>query len=101
MPDDSAWNEMLVEKKVTYHIEFDGRLCSSLRTSRPESTSRRVRGTSHRRPLSACSKWCGNDVVPFAPLRLRFMSTRPSPEGSGCNAMLRTVLVCWRRCARR
>ena len=25
MPDDSA-NETLVEKKVTYHIEFDGRL---------------------------------------------------------------------------
>ena len=25
MPDDSAWNETL-EKKLTYHIEFDGRL---------------------------------------------------------------------------
>ena len=26
MPDDSAWNETLVQKKVMYHIEFDGRL---------------------------------------------------------------------------
>ena len=26
MPDDSAWNETLVQEKVMYHIEFDGRL---------------------------------------------------------------------------
>ena len=26
MPDDRVWNEMLIEKKVMYHIEFDGRL---------------------------------------------------------------------------
>ena len=26
MADDSTWNETLVEEKVTYHIEFDGRL---------------------------------------------------------------------------
>ena len=25
MPDESTWNETLVEKRVTYHIEFDGR----------------------------------------------------------------------------
>ncbi len=26
MPGDRAWNETLVEKKVTYYIEFEGRL---------------------------------------------------------------------------
>ncbi|MDE3001304.1 MAG: hypothetical protein OXU79_19685 [Gemmatimonadota bacterium] len=26
MTDDSRWNETLVEEKVPYHIEFDGRL---------------------------------------------------------------------------
>ena len=26
MPEDRAWNETLIEKKVTYHIEFDRRL---------------------------------------------------------------------------
>ena len=26
MSEDTAWNETLVEKKVTYHIELDGRL---------------------------------------------------------------------------
>ncbi len=26
MPDDRAWNEKLIQKNVTYHIEFDGRL---------------------------------------------------------------------------
>ena len=26
MSEDSTWNETLVEKKVTYHIEFEGRL---------------------------------------------------------------------------
>ena len=26
MADDGRWNETLVKKKVTYHIEFDGRL---------------------------------------------------------------------------
>ena len=26
MPDESVWNETLVEKTVTYHIEVDGRL---------------------------------------------------------------------------
>ena len=26
MSEDSAWNETLEEKKVTYHIEFEGRL---------------------------------------------------------------------------
>ena len=26
MPDDRAWNEKLIKKNVTYHIEFDGRL---------------------------------------------------------------------------
>ena len=25
MPDDEAWNETLIEKTVTYHIEIDGR----------------------------------------------------------------------------
>ena len=25
MPEDSTWNETLVEKRVTYHIEFNGR----------------------------------------------------------------------------
>ena len=25
MPDESTWNETLEEKRVTYHIEFDGR----------------------------------------------------------------------------
>ena len=26
MPDESVWNETLVEQSVTYHIEIDGRL---------------------------------------------------------------------------
>ena len=26
MPEDRAWNETLIKKNVTYHIEFDGRL---------------------------------------------------------------------------
>ena len=26
MPEDRAWNETLIKKTVTYHIEFDGRL---------------------------------------------------------------------------
>ena len=26
MSEDGTWNETLVEEKVTYHIEFDGRL---------------------------------------------------------------------------
>ena len=26
MPEDRGWNETLVKKNVTYHIEFDGRL---------------------------------------------------------------------------
>ena len=26
MADDSTWNETLVEEKVTYHVELDGRL---------------------------------------------------------------------------
>ena len=26
MPEDRVWNETLIEKNVTYHIEFDGRL---------------------------------------------------------------------------
>ena len=26
MSEDSAWNETLVKKEVTYHIELDGRL---------------------------------------------------------------------------
>ena len=26
MSEDSTWNETLVEEKVTYHIEFEGRL---------------------------------------------------------------------------
>ena len=26
MPEDRAWNETLIEKNVTYHIEFGGRL---------------------------------------------------------------------------
>ena len=26
MPEDSAWNEMLLKKRVTYHIELEGKL---------------------------------------------------------------------------
>ena len=26
MPEDGAWKETLIQKNVTYHIEFDGRL---------------------------------------------------------------------------
>ena len=26
MPEDRGWNETLIKKNVTYHIEFDGRL---------------------------------------------------------------------------
>ena len=41
MPEDRAWNETLIEKNVTYHIEFGGPSSSSLKTSRRESMSRR------------------------------------------------------------
>ena len=56
---------------------------SSLKTSPLESTLRRARSTSHRRPLSVCSEWYGSDSVPFAPLRPWFTSMNPSPEGIG------------------
>ena len=63
MPGDRAWNETLIEKRVTYHIELDGRLFL-MRTSRRELTSKRVSDTFHRRLLNACGKLRGNQCRP-------------------------------------
>ena len=82
MPDESVWNETLVEQSVTYHIEVDGRLLLV------ENVAARVNVETGERYFAAdtverLQRAVWEQCPPCAPSRLRSMSTLSCSERFG------------------